>query len=61
MRNDTLYREEIVCLIALVENAIAGNFASSREGFMALGSLHLKLSAIILEAPSLEAPSQWDS
>ena len=56
MRNEIWYREELIVLRALVEEAIGRQDPSDVSAMSALGGLHLKLEEAIPGAPGASTP-----
>lgn len=52
MRDEIWYREELIALNAVVEDAIRRSSVTDVERMTVLGHLHLKLSEAIKTAPS---------
>ena len=56
VRDEILYREEIQPLIAILEDAIRRSDPTDMPKMTCLGHLHLKLTAMLKMAPSLQTP-----
>jgi hypothetical protein len=52
MRDDILYSEELHIMVDLVVEQISRTDPANKFALMALGHMHIKLSKMLLEAPS---------